>query len=361
MLVAEAGQQLLDRPPEDSGETMRELADSIQGVFAEKPARPEEVRMAIARGCRNAAMGAIAFEGALLTLGRIQDGSLQQNVSVRQEGPVDESTHEFWQAVTGFEPDDMHLLGTLYTETNADFSAAVAVTDEERPDITDLWRSHHDVVNTSTTELLEVIAATPDERTARDKYLFDWHNGGAPFTTSAHERAAATNRPTVKVAFNLLVTEQRDTNNTLTGSQLAAAFRDNLDRAAGLAGGKHTVVTRKLTPACAPHEAASPLTVLDDNGHYDLGPFKSANHVRAPGDCPGYDLYMPGIQSPPREGQLAIIQWLRAHTNHGEISSWNPIDRIRAAEVSLFAAAAIAETLWPDKKPFQPTGSITIK
>jgi len=350
-----AAQSLLDH--DQNPETvLEELRCELAQAYTGQNGRPEEQAMRVARGCRNAALQALAFENSLSLLSQIQAGEIARLATDTTAESTARTARESFGMHTedgGFEPRDVHFLGAFFQATNQCFDDTVRET--TRQDLVDVWLTYDDEAGRRSEELLSTLSDTPQrELSSWDGHVLDWLTKGVPHTISAAERARKTNTTTTTIILNLLIAMQRRNSNQCTGQELAKVFLKELDAAVALSGGRREVVTTALGALICPHLTTSPVTI-DAHGRYDLGPFRIKKHMTVPGTCVAYPLLHPGTRDPQKGRKKAQIVAHRENTNGGNFTPSYPHHSLRASEASLVAAAVMVGALWKDTVPFLAT------
>jgi hypothetical protein len=354
-LIAQAGQALIRSVTEyDARPVVAGLRSNITNALGSKSLPyPEEVAMVVEKGCRNAALTPLIFEGSLQVLRWLKADPTYfapWNDQQSQDAEIN-----IWNVGGKLQPTDIAFLNTLNTMTNTAFASTIDKTRRNRPYLVDLWEDASEEYFTRRKVLVDKVKENPEsEWTEHDKAILRHYEGGLKYI-SPIESAEATNITTTRSVFNILIAIQRRSGNVLTGRELALELLSNMNVASGLMSGRRDTVDPVIASKGDPYDEDFMKGVFNDTGLFNLGQFSLRAHARVSGDCPGHPLYSPGSHE---QEDLGLIRGLRLLTNDGAFRPEYPSDKLRTGEANLFVGAVLAANIWGNAVPFRPRSAV---
>jgi len=335
--TANAAQLLIDGEVEPN-HLLNTVEDHLTHYLPETV--PGEKEMRTARFLRNIVLMPLVMETALSSLRQVKASGFTE---ITNE-PVNEETEENWARME-FDDNDRVYLRSMYHFFFKHFALTKERMEARQPAVVEAWHTRGKQVFEATQAYLDYFRAK--ENVSR-KGEHDIGNLG-PTPTTGPDQLKVTYGTTLLQTLAVMAITQRSAGNTLSGPELAADLRNNLDHAAGLSGGKRNVVTNVL---CSPHDYHDYDVYADmrnEDNFFMLGSFARRPHPARPGHCVAY----PSLRPAPDELQqenLAAIDWMRAMTNRGDAAFSSK--ELRPAEAIFFIGSLAAESVWDNAVPF---------
>lgn len=334
---ANAAQLLIDGEAEPS-HLLRPIESHLKTYLPETI--PGEKEMRIARYLRNIVLIPLVMEANLSLLRQVKAGGFTEITNEE----VNAEAEKGWARMK-LDDNDQTYLRSMYHSFFNHFAVAQERMTTKQPTIVKEWHARGEQVCETTQAYLDYFRAKDD---VSRKGAHDLGNLG-PTPATGPDQLEITYSTTLLQTLAVMAITQRSAGNTLSGTEIASDLRSNLDRAAGLSGGKRNVVTNVL---CSPHnyhDTVEYADMLNEGGFFVLGSYVARKHPARHGHCVAYPPLRPSPDELQQEN-LAAIEWMRMHTNEGDETFSSK--KLRPVEATFFLASLAAEKVWGDEIPF---------